>query len=436
MSALAKTAKAPTLTTGWLIMVPREFFNLDEIFQDDDQGLLDSRGNNQAPSQIYRLREGFAEINGFVDEHDKVPSDEGDQLERRLARRLAAIRRDRSKAQVLAPDDRHGLLGSASEPDSVPAGDDFDAVSENVTSLDDILADAGGLLDSEAQELFEQRHIQFGSKKNTPDEIAQRTPCRDFDRFEGLFNGAKSEIREGHSETVRFAKGAQIQEGDFFILDGIMCLVDRIGEKNEGVGHSRHNPRIRVVFDNETESNLLLHSFARALYKDPNGRRVLMDPDRVFEKMQGLSHHDRRKGVLYILSSKSANPELAAMRDLYKIGYTEEALEKRIAGAQRSTTYLEAPVTVEATYDCYGVNPRAVERLVHAMLSSQKLNVTLTDHQGRRYRPREWFSVDLETAKKVVERIADGTISNYRIDGVSGRLVAKSRRYGGGSDNK
>lgn len=410
-------------------MMPREFFSLGDIFQDDDQGLLDSRRTNQAPGQMYRLREGFEDINRFVDEHGRAPSGEGEAEEQRLARRLAAIRQNRSRTRALAPDDRHCLLGNTSEYDAVPAEEDFDEASENVTSLDDILADAGGLLDSEAQELFEERHIQFGAKKNTPDEIAQRTPCKDFDRFEGLFAGAKSEIREGQSETVRFAKGAQIEEGDFFILDGVMCLVDKIGEKNEGVGHSRHNPRIRVVFDNETESNLLLHSFARALYKDPNGRRILMDPDRVFEKMQGLSHHDRRKGVLYILSSQSNNAELAAVRDLYKIGYTEESIEKRIAGAQRSSTYLEAPVTVEATYDCYGVNPRAVERLVHAMLSSQKLNVTLTDSQGRRYRPREWFCVDLETAKAVVERIADGTISNYRIDGVSGRLVAKSRRY-------
>jgi hypothetical protein len=428
VSALVEKAETSTRTTGGLIMAPRGFFNLDEIFEDDDQGLLDSRDANHAPSQIHRLREGFAEINGFVDGRGRVPSDKGEQLERRLARRLAAIRQDRSKTQALAQDDRHVLLGSSPEKE-VQADRHFDEASENVTSLDDILADADGLLDSEAQELFEERHIQFGAKKNMPDEIAQRTPCRDFDRFEGLFSGAKSEVREGHSETVRFAKGAQIQEGDFFILDGVMCLVDKIGEKNEGVGHSRHNPRIRVVFDNETESNLLLHSFARALYKDPNGRRILMDPDQVFEKMQGLSHHDRRKGVLYILSSRSDNPELAAMRDLYKIGYTEESLEKRIVGAQRSSTYLEARVTVEATYDCYGVNPRAVERLVHAMLSSQKLNVTLTDSQGRRYRPREWFCVDLETAKGVVERIADGTISNYRIDGVSGRLVAKSRRY-------
>lgn len=416
-------------------MAPREFFSLDEIFGDDDQGLLDSQGASQAPSQIHRLREGFAEINGFFDGNGQVPSDEGGQLERRLARRLAAIRRDRGKAQVLAQDDRHSLLGSASEYDTVPMDENFDAVSENVTSLDDIFMDAGGLLDSEVQELFEERHIHFGTKKNTPDEIAQRTPCLDFDRFEGLFSGAKSEIRERESETIRFAQGAQIQEGDVFILDGVMCLVDQIGEKNEGSVRSRHNPRIRVVFDNETESNLLLHSFARALYKDPNGRRILMDPDRVFEKMQGLSHHDRRKGVLYILSSQSTNPELAAMKDLYKIGYTEESLEKRIAGAKRSSTYLEAPVTVVATYDCYGVNPRAVERLVHAMLSSQKLNVTFTDHEGQRYRPREWFCVELETAKAVVERIADGTISSYRIDGVSGRLVAKSRRYKNGSSD-
>lgn len=416
-------------------MMPREFFSLDDIFQDDDQGLLDSRSTNQAPGQTYRLREGFEDINRFLDEHGRAPSGGGEAEEQRLARRLVANRQNRSRTQALAPNDRHGLLGNRSEFDSVPAEEDFDEASENVASLDDILADAGGLLDSEAQELFEERHIQFGAKKNTPDEIAQRTPCQDFDRFEGLFAGAKSEIREGQSETVRFAKGAQIQEGDFFILDGVMCLVDKIGEKNEGVGHSRHNPRIRVVFDNETESNLLLHSFARALYKDPNGRRILMDPDRVFEKMQGLSHHDRRKGVLYILSSQSNNPELAAMHDLYKIGYTEESIERRIAGAQRSSTYLEAPVKVEATYDCYGVNPRAVERLVHAMLSSQKLNVTLTDSLGRRYRPREWFCVNLETAKAVVERIADGTISNYRIDGVSGRLVAKNRRYAGGANN-
>ncbi|AKO51403.1 hypothetical protein ABA45_02375 [Marinobacter psychrophilus] len=410
-------------------MAPREFFSLDEIFGDDDQGLLDSQGTSQAPSQVHRLREGFAEINGFLDENGRVPFNEGGQLERRLARRLAAISRDRSKVRVLTQDDRHGLLRSALKDDAVPVDEDFDAVSENVTSLDDIFTDAGGLLDSEADELFEERHIHFGTKKNTPDEIAQRTPCHDFDRFGGLFSGAKSEIREGQSETIRFAQGAQIQEGDVFILDGVMCLVDKIGERNEGSVRARHNPRIRVVFDNETESNLLLHSFARALYKDPNGRRILMDPNRVFEKMQGLSHHDRRKGVLYILSSQSTNPELAAMKDLYKIGYTEESLDKRIAGAQRSSTYLEAPVKKEATYDCYGASPRAVERLVHAMLSSQKLNVTLTDSQGRRYRPREWFCVDLETAKGVVERIADGTISNYRIDGVSGRLVAKNRRY-------
>jgi hypothetical protein len=299
-------------------------------------------------------------------------------LERLLARRLAAICRDRSKARVLTRDDRHGLLRSALEDDAVPVDEDFDAVSENVTSLDDIFTDAGGLLDSEAHELFEERHIHFGTKKNTPDEIAQRTPCHDFDRFEGLFSGAKSEIRECQSETIRFAQGAQIQEEDVFILDGVMCLVDKIGERNEGSVRARHNPRIRVVFDNETESNLLLHSFARALYKDPNGRRILMDPNRVFEKKQGLSHHDRRNGVLYILSSQSTNPELAAMKDLYKIGYTEESLEKHIAGAKRSSTYLEAPVAVVATYDCYGVNPRVIERLVHAMLSSQKLNVTLT----------------------------------------------------------
>lgn len=410
--------------------MPREFFSLDDILQDDDEGLLPTRARSRGPSQSHLAVRGFEEISAFVDAHERPPAPDGPGREAQLARRLTAILRSPERVAMLAPYDRHGLLegSAASVSDSGPGNEPCHDPSENVTSLDDIFSDDDGLLDGGCDDIFEARHIRFDARKNLPDEIAQRKPCEEFWRFESLFRELREEIESGTSKTERFKRESYVEEGDFFILDGILSLVDWIGEKDEGAG-DRHNPRIRVIFDNGTESNMLLLSFTRALYKDRNGRRVLRDRDRALDKLRGVTHHDERKGTIYILRSLSTNPELAGVGDLYKIGYTEEALSKRIAGAERSSTYLEAPVQVVATYEVYNANPRAIERLIHAMLAPQRLHVTLRDADGRRYRPREWFCVPLETAKGVVERIADGTIKEYRIDTTSGKLVKKTRQY-------
>lgn len=416
-------------------MSPRSYRSIDDVFADDDEGLLDTALANPAPTGDQRLVEKFEEISTFVDVHGRPPSAKGPTSEKALARRLASLRARAGNVRTsIEAHDRHHLLDAGAavfeEHGAEPAGESAPPPSEEVTSLDDILADDDGLLDVANPELYEARHVSFetGKERDTPDEIAQREPCEDFWRFETLFRDIQQEIDDGRSYTQRFEKNAQIDVGDFFILDGVMCLVDAIAQPDQAK-EGRYNPRLRVVFSNATEANLLLRSLERALQKDRHSRRIILDPDRALERMQGITHHDHRSGTIYILRSLRDDPELTGVGELYKIGYTEERVDQRIAGAERSPTYLEAPVELVATYTCYNADPFTIERLIHAVLQPLKLNVTLRDKHGKRYRPREWFAVPLSTAKAVVERIADGTIAHYRLDTITAQLVEKRRKY-------
>ncbi len=425
---------------------------LDDIFSDSDElGLLDvSAISSTVPSADQRLVATLKAVESFVTQNEREPDQAADDLsEATLAVHLAALRRDPDHVRALAGVDSLGLLDSAKKDMGETAKRDAEASQyeegglveaeankpatmdeslspESVTSLDDIWnSDALGLLSSSdegVESIFDMTHIPERSERDSPDEIAQRTHCSDFYRFSGLFDQVRDELTEGDAEAIRFQRESQIEKGDFFVVNGMMCLVDEVGA-NEGE-NGRYNPRLRVIFDNGTESNLLLRSLARALYKDATGRRILR-PDSTFDSMQGITHHDKRTGVIYILRSLSKDPALVGIRNLHKIGYSEKALEKRLAGAERQQTYLEAPVQIVASFECYNLDPRRFERLVHAMLHQQRVNVLLHSRDGSTYRPREWFDVELDAAREIVTRIVDGTIVKYRVDNTTGRLIMK-----------
>ena len=431
---------------------------LDDIFAEPDElGLLNvAPPRSSAPSADQRLVATLQGIEAFVTQHGREPQKDAKDLnEATLAVQLAALRSDPAKVEGLADWDPLGLLGgSAGDSEGQGDSDDGQAVTaggagqgdtsdaseasssspakasvspDSVTSLDDIWdSDTLGLLgvgDESVESIFDLTHVPESSERDMPDEIAQRTHCDDFYRFEGLFDQVREELREDEAEAVPFQMESQIDEGDMFVLNGMLCIADQVGKESVGAGR-KFNPRLRVVFDNGTESNLLLRSLARALYKDERGRRILR-PDSTFDAMQGITHHDKRTGVIYILRSLSQDPALLGIRNLHKIGYTEKELDKRIAGAERQQTYLEAPVKTVASFECYNLDPRRFERLVHAMLHHQRVNVLLQSRDGDTYRPREWFDVELDTAREIVKRIVDGTIVQYRMDNTTGRLVNK-----------
>jgi hypothetical protein len=203
--------------------------------------------------------------------------------------------------------------------------------------------------------------------------------------------------------------------------------VDRI-LKEDTSDSKRDNPRLRVIFENGTEADLLKRSLARALYKDDHGRRVNFDPNLFSDQSVAISHGDQPTGYIYILGSETTAPSLASLKaagKLVKIGYTSQDVYERIKNAQTDPTYLEAAVRVLAKIECFNLNPQKFENLIHAFMYQQKLNMTLVSASGKSYRPEEWFAVSVETAVEVCNRIIDGTITKYRMDNTAGVIVKK-----------
>ena len=407
----------------------RELNTLDDIFgTSDDFGLLNVKPLAVAPSRGGLVVSRFEEVSQFIDRHSRKPSAHGESLaERQMAKRLNAILGSGDR-QVLTAFDRHGLLSilpleqeSIPEPPAPVSADD-------VMSIDDILGgDDLGLLDVGDMSILDIKHVP--ASKESSDEVAQRTKCEDFWQFESLFRKLHEDLKSGKAESVRFAENWQITTGDAFILNGVICFVDEVGEEH---GRGEHkDARLRLIFENGTESNMLRRSLGRGLYMDETGKRILRDRDEAlataFQSIQ-LTHRDLRTGVIYVVKTLSENPALKQFSHLYKIGYTELTVDERIRKAERDIAFLESPVQKVAEFECYNMNPNRFESLVHGFLAVQRLNVDLIGRDGKHYRPREWFAVSLDVARDVINRIIDGTITQYRMDNTTGKMVKKKRQ--------
>lgn len=418
--------------------------SLDDIFSGPDEfGLLDVpalRVGRNAPLEITN----FEEISAFVDQHGRAPSDDGTLTEKLLARRLKSYQDNSNLHASLTPYDRHGLIPSPEkrhesddatfalvQPDEAEDEDQVSVVdeavdAENVTSLDDIFASAAfAELDTGDDSIFAITHVPEVTHRESPDEVAQRTVCHDFHEFEHIFRDLHQGLKDGTVKTVRFQQASDVREGDAFILEGVLCLIDKIGEYRVD-GEGRYDPRLRLIFENGTESNHLLRSLAKRLYSDETGRRIVQDGDSVVDAFNNISHKDKRVGQIYFVTTLSDNPDLKAIPNLIKIGYTEQTVEERTKNAVRDIAFLESPVRILATTECYNLNPNRFETLIHGFLHAQRVTMTLIGKDGKAYKPREWFSVPLDVAREVVRRIIDGSIVNYRMDNTTGRLVRKT----------
>ena len=133
-------------------------------------------------------------------------------------------------------------------------------------------------------------------------------------------------------------------------------------------------------------------------------------------------------GTIYVLRSKSDNPAVSEHRTItHKIGVTSGTVESRIAGAEKSSTYLLAGVEVVATYKVYGVNCQKLEALIHKVFAAAQINLSIPDRFGHIVKPREWFLVPLHVINEAVERIRDRSILSYRYDPLAGQLTAVGR---------
>jgi hypothetical protein len=188
----------------------------------------------------------------------------------------------------------------------------------------------------------------------------------------------------------------------------------------------RDNPRLRVIFDNQTEGDLLLRSLSRSLYPDgdtPVGRRLIRRDDGPLFSDTSESD-DIESGTIYVLRSQSNHPFVVDHRELiHKIGVTGGQVETRIAGASKDTTYLLADVEVVATYKLHNLNRSKLEGVFHKLFGAAQLDLTIEDRFGNPVKPREWFLVPLHVIDEAVARIIAGSITNARYDPHTARLV-------------
>lgn len=368
-----------------------------------------------------RILAGFEEVERFVEEHGRRPEhgDGRDIFERLYAVRLGRMRSDAECRALLEPVDRLGLLGEQ------VAGD---AVREKSPGYDErkhVLDELGTGVDDPTG-LTRLSHVRTRAEIKAAEEVAQRTPCADFDaEFRPRFEKVKAEVAAGDRVTKPFEENAAVEPGDFFVLDGQTVHVASAEPffKNE---NGKRDRRLRVIYDNGTEANLLMLSLQRALYKDEAGRRVLAsDADAPPLFGDRAEEGDVPTGTVYVLRSLSDEPFIAEHREaVHKIGVTGGAVEKRIQNAKKQPTFLLAEVKVVATYQLIGIDRFKFEKLLHHFFSDARLGVRLHDRFREKVEPREWFIVPLAEVKRAVELICSGKVTEHRFDREQMRIVA------------
>ncbi len=355
-----------------------------------------------------RVIAGFEDIQRFVEEHGQNPeqAQNKDIFERLYAVRLDQLRKDTDIVELLEPYDTQGLLKSSSTT----------AIVESSLSDDELLAELG--LDSETQSLSQLKHVRTFDEKKAAEAIASRDKCEDFETFKPLFEQVQQELDSGLRETRQFEMKAEIEQGRFFIVGGQKAYVAEKGEITT-TEHGRTDARLRVIFDNGTQSTMLMRSLQRALNKDEVGRRIT-EPTAGPLFSDDSIDGEEASGTIYVLRSFSEHPVVAENRQLvHKIGVTNMPVDKRIAGAHLQPTFLMANVEIVATFELYNINRTKLEKLIHRIFENAQLDIEIEDRFGNPVKPREWFLVPFFIIDEVVERIKDGSISSYVYDAIN-----------------
>ncbi len=383
-------------------------------FTEEDDALLAELGVDVEPKseasrtpREERIIAGFEEIQRFAAEHGRAPQHGED---RDIFERLYAVRLDRLREQadcrvIIDALDHQGLLaGGAPGPVGVPQ--DMD---------DDELLAQLGLQDTAPGDITDLRHVRSAAEKRAAEEIANRQQCMDFDDFKPLFDQVQKELSAGLRQTRRFERKSEIAPGRFYILGGQKAYVASMEQPSVNE-HGNVDARLRVIFDNGTESNLLMRSLQKALQQDPAGRRIMEQSAGPLFTDQN-EEGDEASGIVYVLRSKSDHPTVAAHRDvLHKIGVTGGDVARRLANAKFDPTFLMADVEVVATYELFNVSRTRLEKLIHRIFGKARLDIEIKDRFGQPVIPREWFLAPLFVIDEAIGKIRDGTITGHIYD--------------------
>lgn len=385
-----------------------------------DEEMLAALGVDIAPAKKVerspreqRIIAGFEEIARFTKEHGAAPQHgEGkDIFERIYAERLDQIRGSAECRKVLEGMDAEGLL-EHQEPD----------VSLRDGGNDEALLAALGVDWEKQADISKLKYVKPRAEIRAAEEVAKRDICKNFDVFRPLFETVQKEIASGERRTIKFKDNAEVSKGDLFILDGQKIYIAEIGELFVN-DYERPDRRLRVIYDNGTENDMLLRSVQRALNKDKASRRIT-DPSLGPLFSDEEDEEDLAAGYIYILRSLSEEPFITENRAvIHKIGVTVGDVKKRVANARKDPTYLLADVEIVQTFKLANINRKKLEILLHKFFAGARLDLEFRDRFGFGVEPREWFLVPLPVILEVVEKLKDGSLAKYCYDTEKAKLV-------------
>lgn len=381
---------------------PVDFYyaDFDAVLSADIDGLLDAPEKPKKVTSSDRLERAFLEIVEFRRTQGRLPSSTTREIgERKLGARLDGILASEEKVEALKHlDDEFSLLAPPEAP----------------SSLDELLeGDDLGLLGDDDSGIFDVSDLPTRKAPDSASSVAKRRKAEDFAKFEHLFKQKHAELGEGAVALAPF-KGVQtVQEGRFFVLNGVMAFIAEVGESTTMIvgGKPEQKQRLRVIFENGTESSMYRQSFSIRMHEQ-EGLAIVNAGLDDSELLDG----DVKTGHIYVLQSLSADPQIASIPNLHKIGFTTTAVEQRIKNAEKSPTYLMAPVRVVEDYTLFNVKASALEHLLHLVFAEVRLDLTQVGADGKNYDPSEWFVVPRKAINRAITMITSGEIERFKYD--------------------
>lgn len=355
-----------------------------------------------------RLVKSFDEITAFVESNGRKPSADGNMSEKMLYKRLEGIKTDKAKYDKCKPFDRLNLLddgtGTAEVCNEPQAS--YETIAEEEKSDDELLAeilkDPIFNISPEMEAIFDlPEYMRKDIERAQADYIGKRIQCEDFEKYEPMFQRVHAELREKKRRLIKF-KEAHLQEGNFFVVGGVLTYLEKIHQLQKDSNH-KIDGRIRCIYENGTESDILLRTLGKSLFKDGYTVTFNENEDGYLEKQFTVTDKDIANGYIYALKSKSTDPDITKYQHLYKIGFTTQTVEERIANAKNEATYLYADVEIVAVWKVYNVKTVNLENAIHHLFDKVQLQLT-----AGIYTPKEWYVVPLDIVDDAINILMSG----------------------------
>ena len=379
---------------------------LEAIF--NDPLLADVTVPRKRATSSDRLIAGFQEILAFYEANSRLPEDTPEEAS--LFHKWTGLLKSEKKIERCRPFDDLGILPQPVQTVEEPQTEYHRELTEEeqleAILNDPLLADIEDGADLGLFDVPEYMRQRLEARKEA-DYVGKRRPCEDFDKYTDGFKEIQQGLKSGKYKLVKFSE-PNLKVGRYFVEQGIIGYLAAFEQEAKN-NLNRVDGRTRVIYENGSEADIKFRTITKNLSVD--GYSIMdcseMSPED-FEQCFTLTDKDVESGTIYVLRSKSSSPEIAAIKDLYKIGFTVTSVESRIANAKNEPTYLCADVEVVATWKVYNVKSSTFEALIHKLFAPVQLQVTVDGH-----RPKEWFIVPFKVIEEAINAIISGKSIEY-----------------------